>query len=378
MSDRGRYNKGLKSAGTTFAKKGEWNAWCMRCGHKYKSSQLIKEWDELWVCRQCYEDRHPQDMVRGVVDLQAVPWASPELPDTFALNAAITGLTTAPFAPGSEVMWDYTNTLSVKIAGGALASSDPLSVMNGANLCAVMNSGVPAERQADTTQQTSWGEEVANPIAPSWEILQFTTATLTAPATYALTGLLRGRYGTEGAMNIGPLSAGSPFVFIGQASASNDLWIRGNLGWGALPISPVYIGGYNDSGDEVFVWIRRSRIPPLWQDDWAVIGLNDNFIAPMDETGESYEVDVYSGAGAVIRTIHAQGAPMCTYPLDDQIADFGAVQSAYSIAVYQTDPILGRGQGRAATVPVIVSPANDTLVNEAGRRLTAGTGVLIG
>ncbi len=367
MSDRGRYNKGVKSLGGTYLKRGEYNAWCMRCGGKFKTHQLTKEWDELWVCQSCFEDRHPQDMVRGVVDLQATPWASPELPDTFILKAAITGLTTAPFAPGPELLWDRANTLSVQVSGGTLTGDTELNVLNGSNFCAVMNAGVAG--QPDTTQQTGEGVEVLNPVAPSWEILQFTNAELTAPATYTLSGLLRGRYGTEGAMNIGTLPAGSPFVYIGQASASNDLWIQGNLGWLLLPWSPCYIGGFNSNGDQWFTWIRRSRIPPLWQDDWNGNG-GTNFNPPPDTPTEQYEVAVLNAAGAEIRTLYATETTRALYPLADQIADFGGIQSAYSILVYQADPILGRGQGRPATVPVSLGAPFAVLGDGQGNTLT--------
>lgn len=329
------YNQGV--AGRTYLRKGDWNAFCQRCGKKYKASQLTQEWTQLWVCHSCYEDRNAQEFVRGIIDQQAVPWSASEAPDNFILNAAITGLTTAPFAPGSEVVWDFSNTLSVQVSGGTLSSAaDQLAVMNGANLCAVMNSG--------------GGAELKNAPAPAWEILQFTTATLTAPATYALTGLLRARYGTENAMNLGTIAAGSPFVFIGQASASNDLWIKGNLGWLMLPFSPVYIAGSsNSNGDRSFSWIRRSRIPGIWEDPWS--GRNGlNFLAPIDEPEERYEVDILNASGTPIRTLRAWGTTTAVYPLANQIADFGASQASYTITVYQTDPTLGRGQGRTATV----------------------------
>lgn len=352
-------NRRLSSPGATYLRRGDWNAWCQRCGGKFKASQLIKEWDELLVCHTCFEDRHPQDMVRGVPDFQAVPWASPELPDNFVINAAITGLTQAPFAPGPEFIFDNQNVLTVMVSGGTLSSAaDRLAVENGANLCAVMNAGSPG--QPDTDQQTGRGDEVLHPLAPAWEILQFTTATLTAPATYQLSGLLRARYGTEAAMNLGTLAAGSPFVFIGQASPSNDEWIKGNLGWGFLPISPVYIGGFNSNGDQWFTWIRRSRHPGLWDDDFD--GQNGiNWIAPMDEPDERYQVDVLNASGGVVRSLYAIGAQTVVYPLGWQIQDWGAVQASYRITVYQLSPILGRGQGRTATIIVQSGTANAVL-----------------
>lgn len=62
---------------------GQWNAICDRCGFKYKSRQIHKEWTGLRVCKgvgtnDCWEPRHPQDSLRGKADHQAVPWACPD------------------------------------------------------------------------------------------------------------------------------------------------------------------------------------------------------------------------------------------------------------------------------------------------------------
>jgi hypothetical protein len=374
MSDRSRYNQGVNRYSATYYKPGGWNAWCQRCGRKVKQSQLTKEWDGLWVCDPCFEERQPQDLIRGVQDLQAVPWASPELPDEFVLPFAVQGLTAEPFGTWTELLWDQTNTLTVQITTGNTLQSAPsqLAVLNGANLIAVQNQGTGF--QQDTTQQTGAGWEYSNPIVPSWEILQYTTATIVAPATYALTGLLRGRYGTEQAMTLGTLAAGAPFVYIGQANASTDDQLN-ILGWGQWHYSPCYIACYSDNGDVVITWVRRSRIPPLWQDEWAVIGLNDNFQAPWDDTAEIYSVDILSAPGGkVVRTIAALGSPQARYGLYQQIADFGAPQASYAVTVYQVDPILGRGQPRSATITVPAGNANWTLMSDQGQLLADGRG----
>ena len=44
---------------------------CMVCGFEYRSSIMKERWDQLIVCPQDYEQRHPQDFVRGVEDNQA-------------------------------------------------------------------------------------------------------------------------------------------------------------------------------------------------------------------------------------------------------------------------------------------------------------------
>ena len=347
MSDRRLH----RSAGGAYYKAGSFNAWCQRCGQKYKAEQLTEEWDGLKVCNKCWELRHPQDMVRGIVDQQAVPWASPEIADTWVINAAIQGLTTAPLGTGPEDLWDYTNTLSVQVFGGLLSSDTPLGVLNGSNLCAV---------------QTPTG---------TWEVLQFVTASLTGPMNYTLSQLLRGRCGTETAM-MAPLPAGAPFVFIGQSSPAQYDWMLTYLGVGAVPYSPDDFTCYEDNGDVVISWVRRSRIPDLEVDNWA----GALFVSPMDCPDEAYEIDVLDSSGNVLRTLHAAGAPSVVYEAADILADFGSVQTSISIIGYQVDntPGIGRGTGRRATLTVITSAADDTLGDGLGNVLCDEYGRILG
>lgn len=67
---------------------GQWNAICDRCGFKYKSRQIRREWTGLRVCsgadtNNCWEPRHPQDFVRGKADRQNPPWTRPEGAEVF-------------------------------------------------------------------------------------------------------------------------------------------------------------------------------------------------------------------------------------------------------------------------------------------------------
>ena len=52
-------------------KPGDYWISCDRCGEDYRRSQTRKEWNGLVVCRNCWESRHPQDMVRGKKDVIA-------------------------------------------------------------------------------------------------------------------------------------------------------------------------------------------------------------------------------------------------------------------------------------------------------------------
>lgn len=66
---------------------GQWNVVCDQCGKKFKSSQIRRQWDGLYVCRKCHDPRHPQDFVKGVVDDQSVPYSRPQTDATFTAEA---------------------------------------------------------------------------------------------------------------------------------------------------------------------------------------------------------------------------------------------------------------------------------------------------
>lgn len=62
----------------TFISGGFWR-YCERCGKKVRNYDTAKEWDGLIVCfPECFEERQPQDFVRGVKDNQNVPDPRPE------------------------------------------------------------------------------------------------------------------------------------------------------------------------------------------------------------------------------------------------------------------------------------------------------------
>ena len=64
---------------------GTWNALCSMCGHKFKASQLTKNWQGQYRCSRCQESRHPQDFVRAVPDVQTPPWTQPGGNDVYLM-----------------------------------------------------------------------------------------------------------------------------------------------------------------------------------------------------------------------------------------------------------------------------------------------------
>ena len=105
-------------------------------------------------------------------------------------GASVMGVTTATLAAYDLANPNLTNTLSVSLAesGGTLLSVSTQAAQQGNSLCALL---LP-----DGTV----------------EFLSFTTATLTGPNRYDLTGLYRGLYGTSG---VG-FPVGSQFVYLGS------------------------------------------------------------------------------------------------------------------------------------------------------------------
>ncbi len=258
-----------------------------------------------------------------------------------AAGPATTGSLLDALTAGPAGRMDKAARVRVRIDRGELTSVSRLAMLAGANAAAVRNA------------------------AGEWEVLQFETATLVAPRTYELAGLLRGQSGTEGAMEAG-LPIGARFVLIDAAvtpielgageiglplnwrygPADRDLGeesfaarVHAYRGLGMRPLSPVHVRGSRNGGDLALSWIRRAR---AGGDAWESVEV------PLGEESERYEIDVLNGA-AVVRTITAD-LPAASYPSALQIADFGSAQSAVSVRVYQVNAVWGRGSPASATV----------------------------
>ena len=57
---------------------GDWNAACSMCGRKRKASELVRNWQGMYRCREHNEQRQPQDFVRGVQEVISPPWTQPQ------------------------------------------------------------------------------------------------------------------------------------------------------------------------------------------------------------------------------------------------------------------------------------------------------------
>jgi hypothetical protein len=235
-----------------------------------------------------------------------------------------------PAAPRSPWTWDMVHTLTVKMSKGMLASDTRLNVLNGKNALL-------------------YGDEV----------IQFTDAVQNMDGSYTLSGLLRGRRGTEWAISghaVGdavvdpysgvirvadPLSAVNQLryyraVTIGQDVSlvqSDPFTIVGN---DDKPYSPVHLAGARDGGNNLtLTWIRRTRIGGPWLDGIGTV--------PLSEDAELYDVEILDGGGGVLRTIAGLTSPTAPYSAADQTTDFGSPQGSVAIKVYQRSGQVGRG-----------------------------------
>jgi hypothetical protein len=244
-------------------------------------------------------------------------------------NQATLGNTTTVlnnFTSGN--IFDEINDVIVK-TNNILSSVTEISVLNGSNVCLIGS-----------------------------EIIQFKNATLIATNTYKLTGLLRGKFGTEWAMishaigerfilltNKTTYIENSPSseynlpreytgVSFGMLLNDSTIYNFTNTGVAQKPYSPVQIGGGRDSAGNITInWTRRTRINGSW---------NSYTDVSLGETTELYSIDIMNGT-TIVRTINGLTTPTYEYTTADQVTDFGSNQSILHLNVYQISSIIGRG-----------------------------------
>ena len=160
--------------------------------------------------------------------------------------------TPAPSANIASAQYDNTTAITVQLTAGSLSSATDAAVLAGANLAAV-----------------------------GAELIQFRSAALVGSNTYQLTGLLRGRRGTERHMGSHVpgerfvLLATAPFVARGAADIGRELVYRVTpsgggtattayitfAGESARLFSPVWArASRSGPGDVTVTWLRRSKI----------------------------------------------------------------------------------------------------------------------
>lgn len=253
---------------------------------------------------------------------------------TDVAGACVIGTAEDPLGDANACIFDEKHTLVVYVLGTAsLSSATKLAVLNGANAAMV-----------------------------GAEIIQFTTATLIGENSYRLAGLLRGRLGTEWAMD-GHV-AGERFVLLdanlSRIASQNIIGLPRTYkavtfganpsevtpedftyqGVALKPYSPVHVSGARDgSGNLSLSWIRRTRIGGQWRDAVDV---------PLSESAEAYEIDIMDGSN-VVRTISAS-TPSASYSAAEQTTDFSSPQSSLTLRICQLSSLIGRGYAAEAII----------------------------
>ncbi|QQM29217.1 glycoside hydrolase/phage tail family protein [Martelella lutilitoris] len=257
---------------------------------------------------------------------------------------AATARLAAPLQPGASGRFDFTRALVVDLDFGGLASATRTAVLNGENRIAV---------------------RAVNGV---FEIIGFLRATEISSGRWRLEGLLRGLHGTEDAMLAGaetgndavvlnasvvPVGLGSRHVGLsrnyvvetanGQADPRAPYQFAGGIR-AETPLSPVHLKVRRlDSGDLAFSWVRRSRLDA---DDWAAADI------PKDEDAEAYRLEIFAGA-TLLRSIET-ALPQWLYPEVDQLADFGASATHFSLRLRQLGRKVPLGTALVRTFSLVV------------------------
>ena len=238
------------------------------------------------------------------------------------IGSAVTALNTP-----SKVGWvDPVNTVDVELVKGTLSSYPFEDVLKGSNIALLGK-----------------------------EIIQFENATLIAENTYRLSGLVRGRRGTEGMVNthveeeLFCLLGGTVFVPIQISeinqpklfrfvSNNSNLEAQSNISFTCTgetlrPFSPVRGYSTNVDGNYEIYWTRRGRIGQEMPSG-ADIALSEEV--------EKYGVEVVESSTGTVKRFTYVTTPTWTYMQADRLADFPG-GGAVTINVYQISAIVGKG-----------------------------------
>ncbi len=244
---------------------------------------------------------------------------------------------------------DETNTLKVFMTtgGSQLVSITQLEMVNGGNPAALIHSN---------------GIDV--------EILQFRDVVSNDDGSFTLSGLLRGRRGSETFTDAH--SAGDTFVLLdantadrlqltlsevgqtrfyagvtsGQLFEDAPVITKSSPGNDLKPYAPVSQAAAPSGNDIDFTWERRTRVGGGLKDDIGDV--------PLNEDTEAYEIDVFDGpGGSVVRMITGLSTTSTTYTSAQQTTDgFSPPLSQITIEIYQISAQVGRGFTKEVTLNV--------------------------
>ena len=100
--------------------------------------------------------------------------------------------------------------------------------------------------------------------------------------------------------------------------------------------SPVDARANRATTDTVLTWTRRTRLST------RLVGTLP-ISAPLGETTESYEVEVWDSGYTTLKRTLTSSTPTVTYTSAAQVTDFGSNQAVLYLKIYQLSAIVGRG-----------------------------------
>jgi hypothetical protein len=237
----------------------------------------------------------------------------------------------------SAALWDERSSVDVELvqASHELLSQPEISILGGANLALL-------------------GEE----------LIQFRSAVAIGPKRFRLSGLLRGRRGTENAVashqlnerfivldpelsviDIPPLSAVGQSITYKATGPNESLGVVPakaiQFSARALrPLSPVHLKLETTTNNWQLSWVRRSRAGFVWL---------DAIDAPLGEATETYTVRIFSGS-TVVRSQQAN-VPMVVYTAQERAADRSSFAGPWRIEIAQISAAVGAGDSATFAVP---------------------------
>jgi len=253
-----------------------------------------------------------------------------------------------PGATEPHTIWDEVTVLRVQMQYGELESRTESAVLGGANAAAIGAHG-------------------------RWEIVQFRDASYLGEGIWLLSGLLRGRRGTEHnigisvandrfvmlsagglirlPLNVAEIGASRLYKIVALGTRFGDAEPQEFTGTGEAlrPFSPVHIKAAREFDDDIEItWFRRGRIGQTLQSGTEMA---------LSEETEAYEVDILVG-DEVVRTIETT-TPEAIYTDLQQGEDFDSpAPLAITINVYQISATVGRGHVGVLEVVLVDLPAD--------------------
>nr|WP_253308595.1 phage tail protein [Rickettsia endosymbiont of Ceutorhynchus assimilis] len=252
-----------------------------------------------------------------------------------AINAqAITGFALNKISSASSLLFDESTEIIIQLLHGKLQNVNELALLNGVNKALIGD-----------------------------ELIQFQNAELISDKKYKLTRLLRGRQGTEWAINshkIGDkfillnneiISVPIPNNLIGKLITYKAVTIGKTLaetesttftysGKSLKPFAPVYATAEKDADGNIKIsWLRRSRIDNDWRDYVDI---------PIGEDIEKYEIDIQK-KNKIIRTLETTTESV-TYTKEQINNDFRNPPEELTATIYQLSAQIGRGYSTTITL----------------------------